>query len=257
MERLRILSWNVNGLRAVHRKGFLDWFAVERPDILCIQETKAREEQLPGELAAIDGYRLHMASAEKKGYSGVAMYSNREPKSMDTGFGIDRFDREGRIQIADFGRFVLFNIYFPNGQQSDERLAYKMAFYDAFLGRVDKFVRDGRHVVVTGDFNTAHREIDLARPKENETVSGFLPEERAWMDTFVDHGYVDTFRAFHDGPDHYTWWSYRSRARERNVGWRLDYFFVDEAFIERVGDSFILSGAEGSDHCPVGIEIIL
>ena len=176
MSKTRIISWNVNGIRAVHKKGFLDWFNEERPDILCIQETKAHKEQLPHELQEMDGYYNYFASAEKKGYSGVALYTRKEPVSIKCGFGIDKFDSEGRTMIADFGDFVLFNIYFPNGKASDERLAYKMEFYDAFLEYANTLKSKGKKIIVCGDVNTAHREIDLARPKENETVSGFLPK---------------------------------------------------------------------------------
>ena len=257
MKQIRILSWNVNGLRAVHKKGFLDWFVGEKPDMLCIQETKASEEQLPDELRSVDGYHAFFSSAEKKGYSGVALYTREEPISVVKGFGIKRFDSEGRIIVAEYPGFTLYNIYFPNGQQSDERLRYKMDFYDAFLDHVEAARKEGRNVVICGDVNTAHREIDLARPKENSTTSGFLPEERAWIDTFLSHGYIDTFRALHPEPDQYTWWNYRTRARERNVGWRIDYFYVNEEFGKHVGESFILADVTGSDHCPIGVDLVI
>ena len=252
---MNILSWNVNGLRAIHNKGFIDWLMRERPDILCLQETKATEEQLPPSLKRIEGYHSHFCSAEKKGYSGVALYSRNEPASVKTGFGIERFDSEGRILIADYARFVLFNIYFPNGKASAERLQHKMEFYDAFLDYVDKVKGQGRHVVVCGDVNTAHREIDLARPRENEKISGFLPQERAWIDKFIQHGYTDTFRLFNQEAGQYTWWDLKSRARERNVGWRIDYFFVDSGFADSVKRAYILPQVTGSDHCPIGIEL--
>jgi len=251
----RIISWNVNGIRAVHKKGFLDWFNEERPDILCIQETKARREQLPGELLEIDGYHNYFASAEKKGYSGVALFTKEKPVDIKCGFGIEKFDSEGRTLIADFGDFVLYNIYFPNGKASDERLAYKMEFYDAFLEHANTLRSRGKKIIVCGDVNTAHKAIDLARPKENEKISGFLPEERAWIDKLLDNGYVDTFRMFNDEPENYTWWSMRTRARERNVGWRIDYFFASDDISDNVKDSFILNDVMGSDHCPLGIDI--
>ena len=257
MSKTRIISWNVNGIRAVHKKGFLDWFNEERPDILCIQETKAHKEQLPHELQEMDGYYNYFASAEKKGYSGVALYTRKEPVSIKCGFGIDKFDSEGRTLIADFGNFVLFNIYFPNGKASDERLAYKMEFYDAFLEYANTLKSKGKKIIVCGDVNTAHREIDLARPKENETVSGFLPEERAWIDKLLDNGYVDTLRMFNQEPENYTWWSMRTKARERNVGWRIDYFFASENVKENIKDAFILPDVMGSDHCPIGIDVEL
>ena len=191
MNTIRALSWNVNGLRAVHKKGFLDWFADESPDILCLQETKATVDQLPASLRQIDGYNVYFSAAERKGYSGVALYTKTAPEQVSYGFGIDVFDKEGRIIIAHYRDFVLFNIYFPNGRSSDERLQYKMEFYDAFLEFVDEMKRYGRKIVVCGDVNTAHKVIDLARPKANEKTSGFLPQERAWMDKFLSHGYVD------------------------------------------------------------------
>jgi exodeoxyribonuclease-3 len=257
MSSLRTLSWNVNGIRAVHRKGALDWFLEERPDILCVQETKASEETIPPQLREVEGYHTYSSAAERKGYSGVALYTKAEPATVRRGFGIERFDTEGRILIADYEVFVLFNIYFPNGKASNERLQYKMEFYDAFLDCVDTLKGKGRNIVVCGDVNTAHREIDLARPRENETVSGFLPQERAWIDKFLSHGYVDTFRMFSKEPGQYTWWDYKTRARERNVGWRIDYFFVNDTFSENVTSSYMLADVLGSDHCPIGIDIVL
>ena len=257
MARVQLLSWNVNGLRAVHKKGFLDWFARESPDILCLQETKVSEDQLPPDLANIDGYKAYYSSAEKKGYSGVALFTKVVPDQVSFGFGIHAFDREGRIIVADYGQFVLLNIYFPNGKASTERLKYKMDFYDAFLEFADRMKADGRHLVVCGDVNTAHKEIDIARPKANSGISGFLPEERAWMDKMVGHGYVDTFRMFNQEPEQYTWWDLMTRARDRNVGWRIDYFFADEELAKRVTNGYILQDVMGSDHCPIGIDLDL
>ncbi|WP_406658338.1 exodeoxyribonuclease III [Methanolobus sp. ZRKC2] len=255
MKKIRIISWNVNGIRAVQKKGFLEWLKKEQPDILCIQETKAQREQLNSELLEVEGYNSYFASAEKKGYSGVAIYSKLEPENIKCGFGIEKFDREGRTQIVDYGDFVLFNIYFPNGKASKERLEYKMEFYDAFLEYADTLKGRGKKLVICGDVNTAHKEIDLARPKENEKISGFLPEEREWIDKLLSHGYVDTFRHFHKGPEQYTWWSMRTRARERNVGWRIDYFYASENAMGNISDSYILSDVVGSDHCPIGLDI--
>ena len=250
---MRVISWNVNGLRAVHKKGFLDWLSSEDPDILCLQETKAHEEQLPEEVRSVAGYRSFFSTPERKGYSGVGLYTKKAPDSVQFGFG-DRFDAEGRTIIADYGEFVLFGIYFPNGRQSAERLQYKMDFYDAFLEYAEKTRASGKHVVVCGDVNTAHKEIDLARPKENANVSGFLPQERAWIDEFLDHGYKDTLRIFNQEPENYSYWDMMTRARDRNVGWRIDYFFVDQVFAERLTGAFILPDVMGSDPCPVGIE---
>ena len=253
---MRLISWNVNGIRAVHKKGlFLDWLESEQPDVLCLQETKAHEAQLPGALTEVAGYHSWFSTPERKGYSGVALYTKQEPRSVSFGLGVERFDNEGRTVVADFDDFVLLGIYFPNGKRSADRLRYKMEFYDAFLDYVEKLRREGRNVVVCGDVNTAHKEIDLARPKENEKISGFLPEERAWMDTFLEQGYVDTFRQFNQEPNNYSWWDTMTRARERNVGWRIDYFFSDADFASNLADGFILPDVMGSDHCPVGIEI--
>jgi exodeoxyribonuclease-3 len=252
---MRVLSWNVNGLRAVDRKGFFDWFKKVSPDILCLQEVKALPEQVPPYLRNPPGYHVLWNYAERKGYSGVITYTKIKPLEVKQGFGIARFDSEGRVLITEYPGFVLFNIYFPNGKKNQERLEYKLDFYDAFLGYADNMKAEGKHIVVCGDFNTAHKEIDLARPKENETISGFLPVERAWIDTFVDHGYVDTFRVFNKEADQYSWWDLKTRARERNVGWRIDYFFVDKEFLPCVKTGFILQDVLGSDHCPVGIEL--
>jgi exodeoxyribonuclease-3 len=251
---VRMISWNVNGLRALLKKGFLDWVRKERPHILCLQETKASPDQLPEEVTAMAGYEVYFSSAEKKGYSGVATFCRDKPVSVKAGFGIRKFDSEGRILITDHGDFLLYNIYFPNGKASRERLEYKMAFYDAFLDHAQRQRRKGRHIVVCGDVNTAHREIDLARPRENENVSGFLPRERAWIDRLIESGYVDTFRMFNKEPGRYTWWDLKSRARDRNVGWRIDYFFVSRGFAASVKAAFIMAHVTGSDHCPIGMD---
>lgn len=255
MTKMNIISWNVNGIRAVQKKGFVEWLQKEQPDILCVQETKAQKQQLKDELINIDGYHSYFSSAERKGYSGVAIYSKNEPEGIKCGFGIEKFDREGRTLIVDYGDFVLFNIYFPNGKASSERLDYKMEFYDAFLEYADTLKGKGRKLIICGDVNTAHREIDLARPKENENVSGFLPEEREWIDKLLSHGYVDTFRHFNKEPEQYTWWSMRTRARERNVGWRIDYFYASENAMGNITDSYIMPDVTGSDHCPIGLEL--
>ena len=252
---MRILSWNVNGIRAADKKGFYDWFKKDQPDILCLQEIKAMKEQFPPHLRNTPNYNVYVRSAERKGYSGVATYTKEKPIDVKTGFGIEKFDDEGRILITEYPGFVLFNIYFPNGKRDRERLEYKLDFYDTFLAYADNLKAEGKNIVVCGDFNTAHKEIDLARPKENEKISGFLPIERAWIDTFIDHGYVDTFRYFNKEPGQYSWWDMKTKARERNVGWRIDYFFVNKEFISKVKNAFIMKDVMGSDHCPVGIEI--
>ena len=252
---MRILSWNVNGIRAAYKKGFLDWLKEEDPDILCIQETKAHPDQLTDDLRNPEGYESYFSSAEKKGYSGVAIYTKQKPKKVEHGFGIKKFDSEGRILVAEYPKFVLMSIYYPNGKASAERLKYKMEFYDAFLKFTNKLKKQGKNIIVCGDVNTAHKEIDIARPKENEKISGFLPEERAWIDKFLSNGYLDTFRMFNNEPDNYTWWDQITRARERNVGWRIDYFYISESLKKKIKDAFIMSDVMGSDHCPIGIEI--
>ena len=251
----KILSWNVNGIRAAQKKGFLSWLSKENPDILCLQETKAHVDQLGEELIKPDGYKTSWSSAERKGYSGVAIYTKIDPIDVKNGFGIKRFDQEGRILIQDYKDFILFNIYFPNGQRDEERLKYKLEFYDEFLKYTNKLKDKGRKIIVCGDINTAHKEIDLARPKENEKTSGFLPIERKWMDKFVSEGYVDTFRHFIKEGRHYTYWDPITRARERNVGWRIDYFFITPNLLPNLKSAFIMPEVMGSDHCPIGIEL--
>jgi exodeoxyribonuclease-3 len=255
MKTITLLSWNVNGIRAVYRKGFLDWFEKSRPDILCMQETKASQEQLPEELKKINGYRVYYVAAQRKGYSGVGLFTRLEPSRLQDGLGKRKYDIEGRVIVADYDAFMLFNVYFPNGKISKDRLRYKLAFYDEFLRYVDRLRRKGKKIIVCGDVNTAHKEIDLARPKENAKISGFLPDERAWIDKFLDHGFIDTFRVFNKKPGQYTWWDFKTRARERNVGWRIDYFFVTANLRKNLKDAFILADVMGSDHCPVGIRI--
>ena len=252
---MKILSWNVNGIRAADKKGLFEWFKKENPDILCLQEIKASPEQVPLHLKNMPNYNIFCNSAERKGYSGVVTFSKDKPIDVKEGFGIEKFDNEGRTLIMEFPSFTLFNIYFPNGKKNQERLDYKLDFYDTFLGYADNLKANKKNIIVCGDFNTAHKEIDLARPKENEKISGFLPIERAWIDTFIDHGYVDTFRHFNKKPDQYSWWDLKSRARERNVGWRIDYFFINKEFIAHIKKAFIMQDVMGSDHCPVGIEI--
>lgn len=255
MSSINILSWNVNGLRSMVKKGFIEWINNSQPDILCLQETKAMETQLPKELRHIHGYVPYFSSAERKGYSGVGIYTKIPPIEVRYGLGVSRFDKEGRTLIAEFEDFVLFNVYFPNGKASDERLEYKMDFYNTFMEVADELKDTGKNVIACGDVNTAHKEIDLARPKQNEGSSGFLPKEREWIDTFLDHGYFDTLRMYDQGPDNYTWWDMKTRARDRNVGWRIDYFFASNSVKDRIRSAYILSDVMGSDHCPIGIEL--
>ena len=253
---MKILCWNVNGIRAVEKKGFLKWLRQELPDVICLQETKAKPSEISLELEQAPGYYGYWNFPEvKKGYSGVVTLSKEKPAKVSYSLGIKQFDLEGRVVITEYPKFTIFNIYFPNGKQSEERLKYKMGFYHAFLDFIDPLKERGEKLILCGDFNTAHKEIDLARPKENENNSGFLPMERAWMDEFESHGFIDTFRHFNKEPDHYTWWSFRTRARERNIGWRLDYIFVTKNLLDCVTEAGILSHVMGSDHCPVGIKL--
>ncbi len=255
MKNIKLISWNVNGIRAVFKKGFLDWFNKTQPDILCIQETKAWEDQLPDELRSVPGYQSYFCQGIKKGYSGTAIYTKEKPLNVERGFGIEKFDTEGRILIAEYKEFVLFNIYYPNGKQSQERLDYKMDFYEAFQKYVNKLKTKGKKIVICGDVNTAHKEIDIARPKENEKISGFLPIERAWIDNFLADGYLDSLRMFTDKSEIYTWWDQITRARERNVGWRIDYFYISDNLKKNITNAFVMAEVMGSDHCPIGIEL--
>jgi len=256
---MRILSWNVNGIRAAEKKGFSDWFANEAPDMLCLNETKAEPGQLSPELinpqAGKKSYRSYWACAKKKGYSGVAIYSAVEP--LDVRFmGKNEFDDEGRTLVADFDGFTLIAAYFPNSQDGGARLDYKLAFCNEMLRLCNSLVKKGRNFILCGDYNIAHTPIDLARPKANEGNAGYLPEERAWMDKFTAAGHVDTFRHFHPGETGcYTWWAYWGAAREKNIGWRIDYHCVNGAFLPKVKSSVIRPDVTGSDHCPVEIVI--
>jgi exodeoxyribonuclease III len=251
----RLISWNVNGIRAALKKGFLDWLHAESADIICVQETKARPEQVEQRLRNPEGWHASWFSAEKKGYSGVATFSRTAPLSVKTGLGDAKFDCEGRVIESEFPDFTLFNVYFPNGGQGPHRVRYKLEFYDALLKHCSGLRAQGTKVIICGDYNTAHTEIDLARPKENSKTSGFLPEERAWFDRYLAAGYIDCFREFNEEPDWYTWWSFRTRARARNVGWRIDYHLASEDLKMNLNDAFIARDTMGSDHCPVGLEL--
>lgn len=252
---IEIISWNVNGIRAVSNKEALRWIDERQSDILCLQEIKALKEQIPDDLFSKEYKDILVNPAAKKGYSGTMTWSTLQSDYNSTCKDIDTTD-EGRIVETHYGDIALFNVYFPNGQKDDERLAHKMKFYDDFLSYTEKLREDGKSIIICGDVNTAHKEIDLKNPKANSKTSGFLPIEREWIDKLVEHGYVDTFRYVHgDKQDCYSWWSYRSNARSNNVGWRIDYFFISEDLCENLEDAFILNIIEGSDHCPVGIRI--
>ena len=257
-KNIKLISWNVNGLRAVWKKDFLKSLTDMDADIFAIQETKLQEPQLTDEMRHIKGYESYWSYAGvKKGYSGVGIYTRLKPVSVRYGIGISKFDDEGRILELDFGDFMFFNIYFPNGQMSEERLQYKLDFYEAFFEYTDNYRNKDKKIIITGDYNIAHNEIDLKNPKPNEKRSGFLRIERDWLDQIIARGYADTFRRFYPDTIKYSWWSYRFKARERNAGWRIDYFFVTEnMFSEKwVQDAFINNSVAGSDHCPVGLII--
>jgi exodeoxyribonuclease III len=253
MRELKLLCWNVNGIRAVNARGNLEPVYKESPDILCFQETKVHLDQLDAALKEPKGYLTYWNYPERKGYGGVATFTREKPLSVRNDFPAGKLDLEGRVVITEYPSFTLMNIYFPNGKKDAVRLKYKMDFYDAFLVFADSLVKAGKKLIVCGDVNTAHTEIDIARPKENSKVSGFLPSERAWLDKLISHGYVDTFRYFHKEPEQYTWWDIKTAARARNVGWRIDYFFVSENLLPSLVKAFILPEIMGSDHCPVGI----
>jgi len=254
----RILSWNVNGIRAAAKKGFRDWLEASRAEIIGVQEVRARPEQIPEELRAPRGLHTAFSAAERKGYSGVGLFSRRRPDRVEDSLGEARFDGEGRLQLAHFGRLAVANVYFPNGngkERDNSRVPFKLDFYRAVFERVQRLRRGGKRVLVMGDFNTAHKPIDLARPRENRETSGFLPEECAELDRWMAAGWVDAFRAFDAGPGRYTWWSQRFGVRARNVGWRIDYVLASPAAMKFVRDAFIHPEVMGSDHCPLGVDI--
>lgn len=258
MAQLNLISWNVNGLRALWSKDFLDTFRRLSPDVMAIQETKLQEPQLTDEMRHVEGYASYWSFCTvKKGYSGVGVYSRVPPVRVREGIGIPRYDDEGRVLELDFGDFIFFNVYFPNGQMSEERLQYKLDFYRDFFAYLEPVKSAGKSLVIAGDYNTAHNEIDLKNPKANENTSGFLRVERDRIDDIVRSGYVDTFRHLHPNTVRYSWWSYRFKARERNAGWRIDYFFTTENMINdgRIQEAVIEDSIFGSDHCPIRLTV--
>lgn len=255
---IRLISWNVNGLRSVMQKRFSRSLESLDADILAVQETKLQEPQFVGSMKEFKGYQAFASHCTvKKGYSGVAAYTRMNPVEVRHGIGIPRYDDEGRILELVFDEFTVFNVYFPNGKMSPERLAYKLDFYRDFFDHAGRLKSEGRNLVIVGDFNTAHNEIDLKNPKANEKYSGFLRIERDWMDRIIADGFVDVFRHFHPDEVRYSWWSYRFNARAKNIGWRIDYVFVSRSMIDanRIRSAFICDDILGSDHCPVGVEI--
>ncbi len=268
---MKIITWNINGLRSIlgqnpskrydkidYDNKLFDYIYKEKPDIICLQETKATEIQIDEQWRCPSGYLAYYNSCQiKKGYSGVLTFTKLQPKTVKNGIGNYKYDSEGRITEINFDDFVLFNIYFPSGTSGRDRVDYKLEFYDAVFDYIDRFKKRGRKIIISGDYNTAHKEIDLARPKENENNSGFLPEERAKLDWMIANGYVDIFRDFNQNPGQYTWWSQRGSAREKNIGWRIDYHFITKNFEKYIKNVKLQPDVQGSDHCPVLIEINL
>ncbi|MCB9700638.1 MAG: exodeoxyribonuclease III [Myxococcales bacterium] len=255
---MRVISWNVNGLRACAKKGFGGWLQRSGGAIVGVQEVRAKRDQLPEDVASPAGWTTHFVDAERPGYSGVGLFTRREPDAVEPTVGEPRFDREGRVQIARFGRLRVANIYFPNGSGQDRdngRVPYKLDFYRHVFELLQRLRRSGARVLVMGDFNTAHQAIDLARPRDNQKTSGFLPEERAELDRWLSRGWVDTFRHFEAGEGHYTWWSQRQGARDRNVGWRIDYILASPSAMPYVRGAAIHPEIKGSDHCPISVEL--
>ncbi len=253
---MKITTWNVNGLRAALNKGAWDWVQQEQPDVLCLQEIKARPEQIPDEYQArFNSHQVYWNPAVKPGYSGVATFTSIPPLAVDYGIGREKFDHEGRVIRTKFPGFYLFNVYFPSGQRGMERVGYKLEFYSHLLDICDRMHASDERLIICGDFNTAHNEIDLRHPKANQKTSGFLPEERAWIDTYLSHGFVDIYRMLFPDRVEYTWWTYLLNARKNNTGWRLDYFMISEALVPAVNDVKIHSDIFGSDHCPVSLII--
>ena len=250
---MKIISWNVNGIRAVQKKGFMEWFQESKADVICVQETKADVDKIPDELKNIPGYHSYFHSCSiKSGYSGVGVFTRIKPNNVTEKIGIEEFDGEGRILEVDFGEFILYNVYFPNGSSENKRVPFKLRFYDALLSRCNAQRAEGKRIVVCGDYNIAHHPIDLARPKENESNTGFLPEERVVLDSMVANGWLDTFREFHpEEPDNYTYWDYFTRARERNVGWRIDYQIVSAGLAGAARAAHIHKASRFSDHAPL------
>ena len=255
---VKLVSWNVNGIRAVTKKEeFWDWFESTDADIINFQEVRATRKDIPKKLAGTEGFESYYNEAEKKGYSGVATFSKVKAADVTLGLGIEELDNEGRVLKMEYENFILYNIYFPNSGMNAKRLDFKVAFCDALLDELKKLKAEGKNLVITGDYNIAHHPIDVYNPKNCEGKSGYLPEERAWLDQLEEAGFVDTFRMFDEGENNFTWWSYRTRARERNAGWRLDYFYVNEEIKDKVKSAEILNEIYGSDHCPVTLELDL
>jgi exodeoxyribonuclease-3 len=252
---LKIISYNLNGIRSALRKGFDTWLESENPDVVLIQETKAQPHQVDSELFENMGYHVAVHSAEKNGYSGVAIFSKKKPDNIVVGCGMDKYDREGRVLRADFGDLSILSTYFPSGSSGEERQALKMDFLGDFQNFVNELKRERPKLIIGGDYNICHKPIDIHNPVSNKNSSGFLPEEREWLGNYIDSGFVDSFREFHPEPDRYSWWSYRFNARKKNLGWRIDYLMVSEIMRRQIKDANILESVVHSDHCPIMLKI--
>ena len=253
--KLKIISYNLNGIRAAIRKGLLDWLKLENPDVFLVQETKARPEHIDREAFASLGYHGYVHSAEKPGYSGVAIFSKMEPDRIVCGSGMEKYDREGRICRADYGDISILSTYFPSGSSGDLRQDFKMDFLSDFIPFVKELKKERPKLVISGDYNICHKPIDIHNPVSNKNSSGFLPEEREWLTEFLALGFEDSFRTFHSEPDQYTWWTYRFGARKKNLGWRIDYHMVSEMLASQMSRAEILSDVYHSDHCPILLEL--
>ncbi|MHA8065159.1 exodeoxyribonuclease III [Aquirufa sp. ROCK2-A2] len=252
---MKFISYNVNGIRAAIQKGFIDWLKVENPDIICLQELKAEIDQV--NLTDIEalGYQIYWHSAQKKGYSGVAIFSKIQPKHVEIGCGIEKYDSEGRVIRLDFETFSIMSVYMPSGSSGDDRQAFKMEWLSDFHAYAQDLISKIPHLIISGDYNICHKEIDIHNPKSNANSSGFLPEEREWLENFIQTGFIDTFRHINPDPHHYSWWSYRAGARGKNLGWRIDYHLATKALENRIAHAEILPQIYHSDHCPIVLEI--
>ncbi len=252
-----IISYNVNGIRSAIQKGLYEWIEEELPDVICIQESKAHPEQIPSGLLEEKGYQSFWHSAKRRGYSGVGIISKTEPDNVEFGMGIERYDIEGRFMRADFDDLSIISVYHPNGGGSEERHFFKMDWLDDFLLYINDLKKKRPKLVISGDFNICHREIDIHDPVRNANVSGFLPEERTWISRFLETGFTDSFRHFNQSPNQYTWWSWRANARQRNLGWRIDYNMVSDILQPSLADGGIMPGVKHSDHCPAWVKLSL
>lgn len=251
----KIISYNVNGIRAALNKGFAEWLQEENPDILCIQETKAQPEQIDTNLFEHLGYQCQIHSAEKKGYSGVMILSKEAPDFTSIGMGMHKYDSEGRVLRADYGDLTILSVYIPSGTTGDVRQDYKMEFLFDFTNFINKLKKERPNIIISGDYNICHKPIDINHPERHKKSSGFLPEEREWFDQFIESGMVDTFRMFNQEANQYSWWSYRANSRAKNLGWRIDYHLVTEALKEQVAHAEILQDVVHSDHCPISVQL--